>query len=333
MTELVSICIPTYNGEEYLHECLDSAVAQDYPETEIIIVDDRSTDNTVSIAKEYSARFKKISVYENDRNLGLVGNWNRCMELAKGEWIKFLFQDDFIEKNCLSRLLQFSENEQFIVSNRDFIFDDDVPTDVRNTYQNNLHTLDKILRVKEPGNISAEQISRIVARLVNTNFIGEPTVVMFRRNLLDRIGVFSSDLVQICDLEYWLRIALNYGLYYVPENLAHFRVHNKSMSSQNRISGRYYVDKIVLTNALLTSKYYSAFRKRLSGAELRKIRLMFRLRIHEVMRLINEDPSNEKLISHYRSISSKNHLIAANEKASLFTKLIFYLVRQRRKLN
>ena len=91
---LVSICIPTYNGEKYLKECLDSCIDQTFKSYEIIICDDCSSDGTIKIIEEYAKIFPQIILFQNDGNLGLVGNWNRCIHHSNGEWIKFVFQDD-----------------------------------------------------------------------------------------------------------------------------------------------------------------------------------------------------------------------------------------------
>src|SRR6266498_4705624 len=106
MQPKVSICIPTYNGAAYLADCLDSALAQTYREFELLLVDDGSTDDTVKIAEDYERRDSRIRLVSKGKNLGLVQNWNRCVKLAQGDWIKFLFQDDLLDSSCLTRMLE-----------------------------------------------------------------------------------------------------------------------------------------------------------------------------------------------------------------------------------
>src|SRR5438093_1026213 len=103
---MVSVCVPTYNGARFLSQCLDTALAQTWGDFELLIVDDRSTDDTYEIAAEYATRDGRIKLYQNDRNLGLAGNWNRCVQLSRGQWIKFLFQDDLLDVTCISRMLE-----------------------------------------------------------------------------------------------------------------------------------------------------------------------------------------------------------------------------------
>src|SRR3982751_3050681 len=89
----VTVCVPMYNGERYLAECIESILAQTYTDFQLLLVDDCSTDATRSIAESYAAADSRVRLIVNHTNLGLVGNWNRCIELATGEWIKFVFQD------------------------------------------------------------------------------------------------------------------------------------------------------------------------------------------------------------------------------------------------
>ena len=105
---IVSVCIPTYNGSLFLRECLDSVLNQTFQDIEVVVVDDVSTDDTVSIVEEYMRSDKRVRLFVNKKNLGLVQNWNRCVDLAKGEWVKFVFQDDIIMPSCISRMLEVS---------------------------------------------------------------------------------------------------------------------------------------------------------------------------------------------------------------------------------
>src|ERR1700709_90296 len=93
----LSVCIPVYNGERYLDECLRSVRDQTHADFEVVIVDDCSTDGTRDVVGHHAAQDERIRLSVNAHNRGLVGNWNRCLELASGEWIKFLFQDDVLD--------------------------------------------------------------------------------------------------------------------------------------------------------------------------------------------------------------------------------------------
>ena len=84
-TTRVSICIPTYNSATTIGETLNSILSQTYQDLEILVVDNASEDNTVKVAQEFVD--PRIRIYENETNLGGEGNFNRCIALAKGEYI------------------------------------------------------------------------------------------------------------------------------------------------------------------------------------------------------------------------------------------------------
>lgn len=227
----VSILIPTYNGAAYLSECIESVLAQTYQDWELLILDDCSSDDTIKIAQSYARRDPRLSVEFNPKNLGLVGNWNRCVQLAKGEWIKFVFQDDWIEPECLEAMLDASTlNNSIVACQRNFAFGEDVSESTQQDYLN-LPTLS--LLFPDAGMISAEAYSAAVVDQLDVNFVGEPTAVMLHRSVFEKFGHFNPALIQLCDFEFWTRIAVHTGIAYVPRPLATFRVHKDSTSAKN----------------------------------------------------------------------------------------------------
>lgn len=230
----VSVCIPTYNGSKYLKECLDSILAQTFSNFEVVIVDDHSSDDSFEIAKRYAARDNRIRVYKNKRNMGLVNNWNHCIELARGEWIKFVFQDDFLELNCLERMIGATDShKKMIVCRRNIIFDG-VNNKTRRTFEIFLGRMpiDKILGGQT--DISPNEFCLAILNNLRNNFIGEPTAVMLHSHLFDQYGLFNPNFIQLCDLEYWARVGCNCGMKYIPETLAAFRVHPGAATAVNR---------------------------------------------------------------------------------------------------
>lgn len=113
----VSILIPTYNRERYISQCLDSALAQEFDDFEVVVVDNASEDATFEISEKYSKRDSRVRVYQNSINVGPVRNWARCIELAHGEFGKLLFSDDMIMPEFLSETVSLmSEPEIAFVS-------------------------------------------------------------------------------------------------------------------------------------------------------------------------------------------------------------------------
>ena len=112
---LVSFCIPTYNSQEFIGECLYSVLNQDYENIEIIVSDNDSTDNTRSICEKIlSEHPRKINyqIIKNENNIGPVLNWLKSIEIAQGEYVKLLFSDDLVLKDFTTKTLEFLHDEE-----------------------------------------------------------------------------------------------------------------------------------------------------------------------------------------------------------------------------
>ena len=103
---LVSVVLATYNGERFLKQQLDSVINQTYPNLEIIVVDDGSSDNTINILNEYAIRYRNVSVFKNEKNLGFVKNFDKACGLASGEFIALCDQDDYWLPDKIKRCVE-----------------------------------------------------------------------------------------------------------------------------------------------------------------------------------------------------------------------------------
>lgn len=88
MNSLVSILIPVYNRENLVGETIESAINQTYKNIEIIIVDNCSTDNTWQVLQDYAQKDNRIRIFQNPENIGLVRNWERCIDVANNRYYK-----------------------------------------------------------------------------------------------------------------------------------------------------------------------------------------------------------------------------------------------------
>lgn len=104
---LVSILVPVYNRENFIGECIESALAQTYTHIEVVVVDNASTDGTWAICQQFAAKDQRVRVFRNDTNIGPVRNWKRCIDQASGFYGKILFSDDLIESDFLEKTLPF----------------------------------------------------------------------------------------------------------------------------------------------------------------------------------------------------------------------------------
>ena len=103
----VSILIPTYNRETIIAETIDSALSQTYPNIEVVIVDNASSDNTWNMISAYAEKDKRIKAFRNESNVGPVRNWLRCVNEASGEYGKILWSDDLIAPAFLEKTVPF----------------------------------------------------------------------------------------------------------------------------------------------------------------------------------------------------------------------------------
>ena len=100
----ISIIVPIYMVEKYIHRCIDSLLAQEYKDVEVLLIDDCSPDCCGKICDEYAEKYDHIRVVHHENNLGLSSARNTGIKHAGGEWIMFVDPDDWITANALSKL-------------------------------------------------------------------------------------------------------------------------------------------------------------------------------------------------------------------------------------
>lgn len=114
---LISIVMATHNGERYLPEQLDSILQQTYPNIEIVVTDDCSSDSTAVILDKYSRNHGNIHIYRNETQLGFIKNFEKAMSMARGELIAPSDQDDIWNPEKLDTLYRALGNHELVYSN------------------------------------------------------------------------------------------------------------------------------------------------------------------------------------------------------------------------
>ena len=236
-TPLVSVCIPTYNGEKFLAETLNSVLCQTYPNLEIIISDDNSQDNTIEIANSFKDKSSaEFSVLEHEQ-YGLSQNWNFCISQAKGKYIKFVFQDDLLEPNAIAEMVELAEQDEEIglVFSPRTLFATHGDKHYDSSFLESHGAKDIHQGWSKLQAIQSGQDLLKDPHLFNysINKIGEPTTVLIKKEMFNRVGLFNSDLCQLVDLEMWLRIISDCKVGFVNKYLSHFRLHQDQQTSQN----------------------------------------------------------------------------------------------------
>ncbi len=234
---LVSVCIPTYNGEQFIAEAISSVLSQTYSAIELIIADDQSQDHTLAIAQSFQEQtFIPISILTHNP-LGIAQNSNFCINQSQGKYIKFLYQDDLLKPNCLEKMVNLAEKDidiGLVFSPREMFFlnQDDIDLDLIAVYREfaNLHeswlTLNSIqwgTELLADPNLWEHPINKI----------GEPSTVLLRKSIFERVAGFDPELNQLVDLDLWWRILGHFKVGFVNETLSLFRLHSQQKTYQN----------------------------------------------------------------------------------------------------
>jgi glycosyltransferase involved in cell wall biosynthesis len=130
---LVSIGLPVYNEERFLEKALDSLLSQDYPDLEVIVSDNCSSDRTPTICERYATRDARVRYRQNETNVGAVENFNRVFELVQGKYFMLAGGHDLWDARMISRSVSILEADERVVlaySGGMFIDFDDQPLDL-----------------------------------------------------------------------------------------------------------------------------------------------------------------------------------------------------------
>jgi O-antigen biosynthesis protein len=270
---LVSVLIPTWNGARYLHETLDCILAQTYGPLEIIVSDDGSTDTTLAIVQDYQHKSPLAITLLHNPDKGMVNNWNHCIKSAQGEFVKFVFQDDLITPTCIEKLVNAAGNDVkigMVYSRRQLLMSGGAELN-----QHCREIFDGCQDVHQgwgtiaPVQSGLEYLSNPAFFSGSSNKIGEPSVVLLRKSLFDRIGYFDNAYLHLMDFDMWARVMANSTIAFVDEALAVFRIHPDQQSVKNLASGEINQDMVLFAHKVISEPCLSAaplaFRQRSLG--------------------------------------------------------------------
>ena len=211
---LVSVCIPAYNNADYISETIDCILNQTYKNIELVICDDHSTDKTVEVIQSYSD--PRVKLFLNEKNLGMSGNWNNCLNHCTGEFIKLICADDMLANDALEKeVMALINHPSAVMSESDTQFRD---------LQGN--TKGSYTRYKKSGLVTGKVIAR--AGLFSRNLFGAPLNNTFRRSVLEQVHGFDPSFKYILDYDFWVSIACLGDVYIIHEPLNYFRLRSDS---------------------------------------------------------------------------------------------------------
>ncbi|MEO7534699.1 MAG: glycosyltransferase family A protein [Ferruginibacter sp.] len=199
---LVSILLTSYNREKYIGEAIESVLASTFKDFELIVVDDASIDNTVTIIEAYAAKDDRIKLFINERNLGDYPNRNKVAGYARGKYLKYIDSDDVMYDHCMHVMVSCMEKFPEAGFGLCSLQDPHVPSPV--------------------------VVSSKTAYLEHFNGYGHfnraPGSAIIKREVFEQIGGFSGKPL-IGDNELWFKLANYYPMVKFVEGLYWDRNH------------------------------------------------------------------------------------------------------------
>lgn len=207
-TPKISVVTPAYNAEKYIAETIESILNQTFEDYEFIIIDDCSTDKTAEIIKEYSDKDPRITYNRNQKNLGIAGNRNRGISLAKGEYVVWQDADDISLPTRLEEQVKFMEANPKVGICGSYLqfFDDKGDHSIRKYAAD-----DKSLR----------------STIFRFSPVAQPSA-MLRRKALEEAGEYDLRWPPAEDLDMSFRIGSKYQFANIPKVLVRYREHPNS---------------------------------------------------------------------------------------------------------
>lgn len=250
---LVSILVPAYN-ERFFGEALASALAQTYATTEIVVCDDSAGGAIEAVVR--SAGDGRIRYRRNATRLGFHGNFTQCLALARGEYVKFLNDDDRLLPECVERLAGILASQPAVA----------LATSRRRVIDAAGRPLADTFNTTPVSHVPALFVGRELGdfALVNSaNFIGEPSTVLFRRaavvpegGSLFRWG--GREYHCLADLSLWLRLLANGLAYYAAAALSEYRMHAGQEQRGGEVAVGCLVERLWLVRQARTVGYLAA---------------------------------------------------------------------------
>lgn len=254
---LVSIVVITYNSADFILETLESVRSQTFEYLELVICDDCSTDQTITVIKRWLKKnekfFVRVSLIRNSENQGISKNINNGYKAASGEWIKPIAGDDILLPNCIR------DNVEFILENKS-----------ANVVQSSTNIIDSNSTLIEPAvpldeyftspEISAENQHQILLR----KYVSNTTTIFINNRMITAHGYCDESIAMMEDYPLWLSLTkAGHKIFYFDKVTTGYRTNLGSVSYDDK--DKKIINSIYLYNILTSRKYILPY---LNGMEL-----------------------------------------------------------------
>lgn len=221
----VSIVLPTYNGERFLRQAIESIIKQKYTDWELIIVNDCSTDSTPDIAKEYASMDSRIRIINNDVNKKLPESLNIGFRSARGKYLTWTSDDNLYLPDAIYEMHSYLEENH-----------------------ESMMVCTKINYIDESGKETGLSISYDPHTIYAHDSVG--ACFMYRRQVINDVGEYDTDMFCAEDYDYWLRILKCYGhIDFIDKPLYLYRDQPGSLTATK-------IDKVRIQRAKMQKKYF-----------------------------------------------------------------------------
>lgn len=226
----IDVLIPLYNAELFISQTIESVFKQTYTDWHLVILEDRSTDNSYQEAKKWADRYpEKVSLFRNETNLGMLGNWNKGIGLCKSPFFVKLDADDLWENTFLEECMAVLEKEPSI----GLTFSKYVNINEKNEIiANSEITLpdfakDKAFSCKD---LVLQGQNKMLAYPILRQGLG-----IMRREIFEVVGLYrhllTPETQASTDTEFYFRLGAHYNIYCIDKTLYRYRIHQNSISS------------------------------------------------------------------------------------------------------
>jgi glycosyltransferase involved in cell wall biosynthesis len=219
----VSVVVPSYNYGRYLPACVDSVLAQEGVETEVLVIDDASSDETPEIARRMAARDPRVQFRRHATNQGHIATYNEGLEWASGEYTVLLSADDLLVPGALGRAVRLLDSHPEV----GFVYGIPLFLKAGRSWPRARTSSRRDRWQIQDGHDWIEDRCRQGASCIIS-----PEVVI-RTKVQREVGGFRAELPHTGDLEFWLRLAAHAAVGRILDaDHAYYRLHNQNMHSQ-----------------------------------------------------------------------------------------------------
>lgn len=245
----VSVIIPNYNHARYLDQRIQTVLNQTYKNFEVIILDDKSTDNSLEVIDKYKDNPHISQVVVNEVNSGSpFKQWDKGIHLAKGDLIWIAESDDYCELNLLEELVEaMTKKKNVVVASSQFVFFNE-----ENSWQS-----------KEKKTRYYSGRSYAINRLARFNTLFNASGIIFSRYAWQKVSMAYTTYKSAGDYRFWSEILQNGDIVRVGKNLSYYRQSSTSVTSINRTRGIVSMEDKMVIDFIIDTFYPGRWQKKM----------------------------------------------------------------------